>query len=196
MASLPKRKRLTKSQRKKLNSEKGKKSADSRGKGLGSRQDFSLPSQWETEVKENPSKDSLMFTSLGKTQYQSGTAVKETLSKRGMCLESSDSTDGMEELSDYIPSPEKRKTSTSTKIKAEEVAIEQGLFVAETSQLISFVDQINATSKCSTENCDGKFLLIDKRNVMYQTFGDRCAVVFSPKIFSQRDCATPQVWEI
>ena len=53
MASLPKRKRLTKSQRKKLNSEKGKKSVDSRGKGLGSRKDFSLPFQWETEVKEN-----------------------------------------------------------------------------------------------------------------------------------------------
>ena len=66
--------------------------------------------------------------------------MKDVLPRRKMsfCLEqSSASTDG--ELLDDIQSPQQPEANVS-KRRAEGVSVERGLFVSETSQLISFVN--------------------------------------------------------
>ena len=91
---------------------------------MGSRQDFTLPAKWEIEVQSSASNNSLKFVSLGKTRYHTGSRVKEVLWKRNMDMcssQSSESTDD-EELSDYLPSPEKHETSSTTKRKVAEAA--------------------------------------------------------------------------
>lgn len=50
------------------------------------------------------------------------------------------------------------ETAVPEKKQCQEVAIEQRLFVCETSQLMKFVDQFNNTSQCSTANCHGELI--------------------------------------
>ena len=69
MASTSGGKRLSKKAKRTLQSERGKKSAEVRGLGFGARQDFVLPTQWNTEEHETTSKKRTVVVSPGKTKY-------------------------------------------------------------------------------------------------------------------------------
>ena len=71
---------LSKRERKKM-TEMGKKGAEKRGVGLGSRQDFVLPSLWSTEVQSSGSQDKLEFVSPRKSRYKNRQQVKATLAR-------------------------------------------------------------------------------------------------------------------
>ena len=49
MASIPKQKKLSKSEKRQLMAEKSKKAVEKRGTGVGSQQQFFLPARWESE---------------------------------------------------------------------------------------------------------------------------------------------------
>ena len=176
--SKPKKRKLSQREKKKLMSEKGKKSAESRGKGVLSRQDFVLPAKWESEVRQGESREIVEYYSPGKTKYRTQSDVKKVLQQRGMalCLDESDSLppqppssesdasaydpdedqDHEGEIdSSVIPSTSKSLDRKSTK-KSNQLEVEQRLFVCETTQVCKFVDDINKTSRCSTEECNGK----------------------------------------
>lgn len=91
MASLPsepcpKKKKLPKREKKKMMSEKGKKSASTRGRGVQSRQEFTLPAQWESETREGETRAIVDYYSPGKTKYRSVPKVEKVLRERGMRL--------------------------------------------------------------------------------------------------------------
>lgn len=152
---MPKRKRksLTKAERKQLQSARGKAGAEARGIGGGSRRDFVLPAQWSSEVHDYGSFEKEKFRSPGKTLYHNTDKVKDTLRNRGneLCIEESSEESSPAEFSEYEPSPVKKGQRTSTA-----VMFERQLFVCESTQLASFLESINKTSRCSTDDCNGK----------------------------------------
>ena len=77
MASQDKKKKLSKSEKKKLYQDGGKKGAEARGLGTGSRIDFSLPAQWTTEVTSYDHHDVVKYISPGKTMYHTSTKVRD-----------------------------------------------------------------------------------------------------------------------
>ena len=170
MAPPKKRRKISSAEKKKLAEERGMKSAEKRGKGLGSRKTFSsLPANWREKRYQRGSKTQLQFSSPGKTVYKTQAAVKEALKSRKMdaCLLeklSSDSQDeGKTDDSDYLLSdeglPEKLQVvecDSEDDKTARGQHMERRLIVCESSQLMDFVQQINDTSKCSTANCNGK----------------------------------------
>ena len=98
MVSQDKKKKLSKSEKKKLYQDRGMKGAEARGLGTGSRIDFSLPAQWTTEVTSYHHHDVVKYISRGKRMYHTSTKVKETLAKRKMdfCLDKSSESSGNE----------------------------------------------------------------------------------------------------
>ena len=145
--------------------ERGKKGAEKRGKGVGSRQTFTLPAKWEEEEYERGNKTRLQFSSPGKTKYKTQKAVKETLVMRGMekCLHdhlssASSSEESQTEDPEFMPSSEGEETKESQMKLRKGEEMERRLFVCESSQIMALVQQINDTSKCSTSDCNGKFL--------------------------------------
>ena len=58
-------------------SEKGKKSASARGRGVQSRQEFTLPAQWESETREGETRAIVDYYSPGKTKYRSVPEVEK-----------------------------------------------------------------------------------------------------------------------
>ena len=145
--------------------ERGKKGAEKRGKGVGSRQTFTLPAKWKEEEYKCGNKTRLQFSSPGKMKYKTQKAVKETLVMRGMekCLHdnlasASSSEESQTEDPEFMPSSkgEETKESQMKLWKGEEM--ERQLFVCDSSQLMALVQQINDTSKYCTSNCNGKFL--------------------------------------
>ena len=151
------KKRLTKTEKKKIQSERGKKSADSRGLGFGSRQRFVLPAQWSTEECETASKKRTVVVSPEKTKYHNFKKLKQTLEERNMdlCFDSSGTSQSEGEHSDFEPFNEtKGKKCRETK------DVERRLFVCESSQVTKFVEDINKTSHCSTLNCNGKLNMV------------------------------------
>ena len=167
MAPSKKKRKIPKAERKNQAVERGKKGAEKQGKGVGSRQTFTLPAKWQEEEYERGSKTRVQFSSPGKTKYKTQKAVKETLVMRGMkeCLHyhlasASSSEESQTEESEFMPSSEgeEMKGSQMKLWKGEEM--ERRLFVCESSQLMDLVQQINDTSKCSTTDCNGKFFVM------------------------------------
>ena len=68
MASRPKKQKLSKREKKKIMSEKGKKSAESRGKGVLSREEFELPAKWERDIRQGETREIVDYYSPGKTK--------------------------------------------------------------------------------------------------------------------------------
>ena len=165
MAPPKKKHKMSKAERKKQAVERGKKGAEKRGKGVGSRQTFMLPAKWKEEEYERGNKTRLQFSSPGKTKYKTQKAVKETLVMRGMekCLHDhlaspSSSEESQTEDPEFMPSSEGEETKESQMKLRKGEEMERRLFVCESSQLMALVQQINDTSKCSTSDCNGKFL--------------------------------------
>ena len=77
MASQDKKKKLSKSEKKKLYQDRGKKGAEARGLGTGSQLDFSLPAQWTTEVTSYDHHDAVKFISPGKMMYHKSAQVRD-----------------------------------------------------------------------------------------------------------------------
>lgn len=145
-------------------SEKGKKSASARGKGTCSRQEFILPAQWETETRQGETRAIVDYYSPGKTKYRNAPEVKKVLRERGMHLCFDNDEDRPEQVSSsesdgYHPrddSDHEENTSLpSTKVIKNPHEVEQRLCVCESSQICKFVEDINKSSRCSTEECNG-----------------------------------------
>ena len=104
MASLPsepglKKQKLSKREKKRMMSEKGKKSAPARGKGICSREEFTLPTQWECETREGETRLIVDCYSPGKTKYHSASEVEKVLRERGMHLCFNDDENQPEQVS-------------------------------------------------------------------------------------------------
>lgn len=166
MASLPKKKKLSKSEKKKMLSEKGKKGAEARGIGTVARQEFTLPSQWETEVRQGETRKLVDYYSPGKTKYRTQREVGEELLGRGMelCFEEDEETSQhtSESESNDWPEDEMSIPSNSQVVNDSKVEVERRLVVCESTQITRLVDDINKTSRCSTKDCEGKFPLCFK----------------------------------
>ena len=163
MASQDKKKKLSKSEKKKLYQDRGKKGAEARGLGTGSRIDFSLSAQWTTEVTSYDHHDAVKYISPGKTMYHTSTKVKETLAKRKMdfCLDKSSESSGNEtdnKDADFEPDPSpKRRKMVREEPLQNPLKVERQLCVCESSQIIRLIEDINKTSRCSTPDCNGMF---------------------------------------
>ena len=162
MASQEKKKKLTKSDKKKLYQDKGKKGAETRGLGAGSRRKFSLPAQ-STEVTSYDHHDAVKYVSPGKTVYHTTTKVKDTLAKRKMdfCLDKSSESSGNESDAkdpnfQPDPSPKRLKTVCEEPLQ-NPLKVERQLCVCESSQIIRLIEDVNKTSRCSTPKCNGMF---------------------------------------
>ena len=165
MASHPKKRKLSKREKKAIMSEKGKKSAESRGKGVHSREEFALPAKWKRDIRQGETREIVDYYSPGKTKYCTQAKVKKVLRQRGMklCFDESDSPsedNNSNDSDDYDPNEEidcEPSTSQTTETKkCKQLEVEQRLFVCESTQLCKFVDDINKTSRCSTTECNGK----------------------------------------
>ena len=156
MASRPKKKKLSSSEKRKMQQEKGKSGAQKRGLGVSGILDFELPANWRTEEVSSTSKKSLHFISPGKNRYRSQASAKAAIKERGMNLcwneASDDPEDSQDSQSDFEGSPKK----IVSKVKSGQ-QIEHRMFVCQSSQFEKLIDDINKTSKCSTQDCNGKF---------------------------------------
>lgn len=148
-------------------SEKGKKSAESRGKGVLSREEFELPAKWERDIRQGETREIVDYYSPGKTKYSTQTEVKKVLRQRGMklCFDESNSPsedDHSNESDTYDPNEEMdcepSTSQTTVTKKCKQLEVEQRLFVCESTQVCKFVDDINKTSRCSTAECNGKHM--------------------------------------
>ena len=169
MASRPKKRKLSKKEKKAIMSEKGKKSAESRGKGVLSWEEFALPVKWEHDIRQSETREIADYYSPGKRKYCTQAEVKKVLCQRGMklCFDESDSLseDKISNESDaYDPKEEidcEPSTSQITETKkCKQLKEEQRLFVCESTQLCKFVDDINKTSRCSTAEGNGKHMFL------------------------------------
>lgn len=155
MASNEAKRKLTKSEKTQLLSERGRSGAEARGCGVGSRQDFVLPAQWETEDHVYPSHVAKKIViSPGKTRYHSMKKVNETLKKRKMdlCISDASASSEEESISDVCSSEDEMSES----VEIVEPVVQRQLCVGESSQITAFVDDVNRCSKCSTVDCNGK----------------------------------------
>ena len=111
------------------------------------------------------------YVSPGKTKYWSQKSVEKELVSRNLkdCLynksasSTEDNSDGDDE--DYCEDDrdaKKRKLQSSDEPDESSdknkgcLEIERRLFVCESTQLMDMVEQINATSQCSTPECNGR----------------------------------------
>ena len=175
MASRPNKRKLSKREKKKIMSEKGKKSAESRGKGVSSREEFELPAKWECDIRQGETREIVDYYSPGKTKYSTQTKVKKVLRQRGMklCFDESDSPseDHPSNKSDaYDPNEEmdcEPSTSQTTVIKkCTQLEVEQRLFVCESTQVCKFVDDINKTAECNGKHMFSLVFLFSEFDVM------------------------------
>lgn len=166
MASKPERKKVSKSEKKKLLQERGRKGASARGAGVGSRTNLTLPAAWTTETQSYSHHDALKFVSPGKTRYHSAAKAKAVLVKRKMnfCLNESSESSGNEvddKDADFEPGPSGKIAKCEHAVSAvDEVEVEHQFVVCESTQITSFVDDINRTSRCSTSECNGTYTVI------------------------------------
>lgn len=153
-------KKVSKSQKKKMLSERGKLGVEKREVGVGSRQEIMLPAQWQVETHAYASHEALKVVSPGMTRYHKIAKVKETLKQRNMTLCASKSSESSEDASgsEYEPSPVKRAKTEELKQPAEPM-VERQFFVGESTQITAFVDGVNRTSCCSTAGCNGTYSL-------------------------------------
>ena len=167
MAPPRKKKKISKREKKKSLAQRGKKSAESRGVGAGSRKKFALAAHWREEPYKSDDRDRgtrkrVSFVSPGKTKYWSQKSVEEALVSRNLadCLhdKSASSTEGNTDADDseYYPSSGEDTKCEQLELDGLEVELERRLFVCESTQLMDMVEQINASSKCSTPECSGE----------------------------------------
>lgn len=157
MAPPTKRRRLSKANWKKLKKEKGEQSAKKRGTGTGSRKTFSLPARWKEVTYKSGGRTRLQFESPGKTSYKTQKQVEAVLASRNLqaCLNDhcTSSEEDIESAgSEYVPTDEEKPMCE----KSTKAPLERRFFVCESTQLLDLVHQVNATSKCSTKDCNGK----------------------------------------
>lgn len=163
MVSQENKKKLSKSERKKLYQDKGKKGSEARGLGAGSRIDFSLPAQWTTEVTSYDHHVAVKYISPGKTMYHTTTKVKETLAKRKMdfCLDKSSESSGNEvdgKDPDFEPDPSPKWLKMVCEGPLQNpLKVERQLCVCESWQIIRLIEDVNKTSRYSTLDCNGMF---------------------------------------
>lgn len=157
MARTKKRRKLSSGQKKQLAVERGQKSANKMGKGAGSRLSFTLPAKWQQETYQRGKKTRVQFSSPGKTRYKTQKVVKETLQLRQMkeCLQEESSSCLSSE--DMSTDESDSMLSNDNEPSVEEI-MERRLFICESTQLMDLVQQINSTSRCSTIDCNGKFI--------------------------------------
>ena len=144
----------------------------SRGSGAGGRsQDLfeDMPSDWTCEEKKAPGgKIYLTFTSPCGKMFFSPSDAREFISQQLRRVAESDDSS-----SDYFPSPEKRRVMDAAVQNDEEtpccsksldnpqnpqipVEVPNNMFVGQGICVENLIQQINATSRCATENCQGK----------------------------------------
>ena len=63
-----------------------------------------------------------------------------------------------ESSSEYCPTPLK-------KVRHNPISLGNSLFICQTSQVQSFIDQINETALCHTPHCIGKLVLIEIKQI-------------------------------
>ena len=167
MAPPRKKKKISKREKKKSLAQRGKKSAESRGIGAGSRRKFALAANWTEEPyksgdRNRGTRKRVSFVSPGKTKYWSQKSVEKELVARNLtdCFyeKSASSTEGNTDGDDseYCPSSEENTKCKQLELDGLEVELERRLFVCESTQLMDMVEQINASSKCSTPGCSGE----------------------------------------
>ena len=167
MAPPRKKKKISKREKKKSLAERGKQSAKSRGIGAGSRRKFALAAHWTEEPyksgdRERGTRKRVSFVSPGKTKYWSQKSVEKELVARNLtnCFyeKSASSTEGNTDGDDseYYLSSEEDIKCKQLELDGLEVELERRLFVCESTQLMDMVEQINASSKCSTPECSGE----------------------------------------
>jgi len=86
-----KKKKLTKSQKRKLLHDKGRKGNEARGWGVGGRRNFELPALWHSEISDENRE---RFVSPGKTVYTTQKSVEATFATRDLknCLTFNEAT--------------------------------------------------------------------------------------------------------
>ena len=95
--------------------------------------------------------------------YHTSTKVKETLAKRKMdfCLDKSSESSGNETDNkdpDFEPDPSPKRLKMAREEPLQNgLKVERQLCVCESSQIISLIEDINKTSRCSTPDCNGTF---------------------------------------
>ena len=171
MAPPTKKKKMSKREKKKSLAERGRKSAESRGIGVGSRRKFALAAHWKEEPykssdRERGTRKRLSFLSPAKTKYWNQKSVAKELISRNLtdCFydKSASSTEGNTDGDDsefYLSSEEDfkcKKPVEKRELDGLEVELERRLFVCESTQLMDMVEQINASSKCLTPECSGE----------------------------------------
>ena len=152
------RKKVSKSEKKRIAQERGRKGATARGVGVGSRTNLTLPAAWTTETESYSHHDAQKFISLGKTRCHSAAKVKKVFVKRRMnfCLNESSESSGNEvddRDEDFGPGPSRKIPKCERQVEG--VEVERQFVVCESTQITSFVEDINRTSRCSTSECNG-----------------------------------------
>ncbi|CAB3989244.1 Hypothetical predicted protein [Paramuricea clavata] len=154
----PKKRKLSKKERKMMY-KKGKKSAKTQGIGVMSRQRFTLPSLWKSERQQRETCKVVDYYSPGKTKYRTQGAVREQLRCRNMNMcfdeieETSSQTSG-DSSDEYQPHNE---SGGSTLVSNKGMEVERLLAVCKSTQITKLVDDINMTSRCSSNGCNGMF---------------------------------------
>lgn len=161
MAPPKKKRKLSKRAKKKLFEEKSKKALEKRGLGTGSRRNFALGVNWKEEEYQSGDRTRVQYVSPGKTKYKTQKSAGEALAARnlGGCFydkASSSEEESADEDSEYNPSSEEDKDHKETLRKAKGLKMNRRFFVCESTQLTDFVEQINATTNCSTDGCNGE----------------------------------------
>ena len=159
LTACPKKRKLSKKERKIMMSEKGKKSAKIQGIGVMSRQGFTLPSLWKSEIRQGETRDVVEYYSPGKTKYRTQADVSDQLRSRKMelCFAEVEETSPMtsdDSSNEYQPGDEPRG---STLVSNKGMEVERRLVVCESTQITRLVDDINKTSRCSSNGCNGMF---------------------------------------
>lgn len=97
------------------------------------------------------------YYSPGKTKYRSAPEVEKVLHERGMRLCFQDESSESDGYHATESDNEEKLPSTSKVLKNSHHEVEQRLCVCESTQICKFVEDINKSSRCSTEECDGMF---------------------------------------
>ena len=97
------------------------------------------------------------YYSPGKTKYRSAPEVEKVLRERGMRLCFQDESSESDGYHATESDNEEKLPSTSKVLKNSHHEVEQRLCVCESTQICKFVEDINKSSRCSTEECDGMF---------------------------------------
>ena len=142
-------------------SEKGKKSARAQGIGTMSRQEFTLPSLWKSEIRQGETREVVEYYSPGKTKYKTQGSVRHQLRSRNMDLCFDEVEEILSQASDdssdeYLPHDESRGTTSACNINGmDSMEVERRLVVCESTQITRLVNDINKTSRCSSNGCNG-----------------------------------------